>query len=426
VWPVAISRRSEFTEVTPPRLLSAMSLLSSPSALQGSIVTSEYVHDKRGSLSLYVTPKIHACIRDSIWSKIIVKGCHTRTPSAKFTDNEKHHQLFNWQRPTATLIDKSTLQINCFPGCDYVEHYARVISTYLHLNGRNDEVVVQKPAPREAYFHFMHSSNLASLGEIKVVVVGDIHCFTDLQDVSWDGDSEDSSETSLFQWKIIHQSGAPSFAFLGCKVGLWGDIAGQLLMALKTLSQIEYCIYIGKAGSLRVGDIPNTQIATGMQSFIGENLISWDPQIRVSHSEVVHKGLHTTIASPLLEIEEWLADSLAKGVSWVDCEVGYMAQAAKTCSVSFTYLHIISDNVAKVYDFNLSNEDEAQVITSRDKLFNELWTVLQMTLMENFGLDISRKALIDSLETNTKVQHLTVVDKAATWGANSHKKIEFE
>jgi hypothetical protein len=390
-----------------------MSLLSSPSALQGSIITSEYIHDKGGSLSLYVTPKVHACIRDSIWSKIIVKGCYTRTgPSARITDNERLNQLFNWQRPTATLIDKNTLQINCFPGCDYVEHYARVISTYLALNNRNDEVVIQKPAPHDAYLDFIHSSNLASMGEVKVVVVGDIHCFTDLQDVCWDGDSGDSGETSLFRWKRIHQSGAPSFAFLGCKVGLWGDIAGQLLMALETLNQIEYCIYIGKAGSLRAGDIPNTQIATGMQSFLGEGLVSWDPRIKVSHSDVVHKGLHTTIASPLLETEEWLADRLAKGVSWVDCEVGHMAQAATTCSVSFTYLHIISDNVAKVYDFNLSNEDEAQVIISRDRLFNELWTVLRKTLMENFGLDISRKALTDSLETSSGVQQPMGIEQA--------------
>jgi hypothetical protein len=372
-----------------------MSLLSSSSALQGSIITSGTVHSKKESLSLYVTPKVHVCIRDGIWLKIIVKGYHTRTgPSTRITNNERHNQLFNWQRPTATPLDEDTLQINCFPGSDYVEHYARIIATYLDLNGRNDEVVIQKPAPDEAYIRFRDSSNLASMGKIKIVIIGDIHCFSDLRDVCWDGDSEDS-ETSLFRWKKIHQRGASSFAFLGCKVSLWGDIAGQLLMALKTLNQIEYCIYIGKAGSLRAGDVPNTQIATGTQSFIGEDAISWESHTRVSYSDIVHQGLHTTIASPLLETENWLADQLAKGVDWVDCEVGHIAQAAQRCSVSFTYFHILSDNVAKNYEFNLSNEDEAQVVTNRIRLFRELWIVLQKTLMDNFGLYIGHKALTD-------------------------------
>ena len=45
---------------------------------------------------------------------------------------EKNDKIFNYKRPTVFLNEDVTI-INCYPGMDYVYHYASLIKTYLFL-----------------------------------------------------------------------------------------------------------------------------------------------------------------------------------------------------------------------------------------------------------------------------------------------------
>ena len=182
----------------------------------------------------------------------------------------------------------------------------------------------------------------------------------------------------------------PPVAFLGCEVSLWGDVSGQLVRALNEINGVKCCFYIAKAGSLRSEDIPNTSIVTGTQSLLHGEQLTWRSPKSHFLPHYVHIGSHITVPSPLVETEEWLAQQLAAGIDWVDCETGHMAKSANEHLMGFTYLHVISDNVARHYDYNLSNEDEAEVASAREKLFDKLWLILQVVL-GRYGVDINER-----------------------------------
>lgn len=370
----------------------AMSLSSSPSTLQGSIITSLEINSREESLALYVTPKVHCDIRNHEWSHIVVKGVYTRCAPARVTDNEKKGQLFNWQRPTATWLDHETLQINCFPGAEYVEHYARVIATYLSLHNRHNEAVTMiRPEPSDALDIF-RQSNLPLMGAVDLVIIGDVHCFRPLQARAWSNGQD--FDTSLFRWRKTQSANGFRVAVLGCEASLWGNISGQLVRALKEVNDIRYCFYIAKAGSLRPKDVPNTLVATGSKSLFQGEVLTWNNFICSNGlpllAQSVQEGIQITVLSPLLETKDWLQESSSKGADWVDCEVGHIAKAVNELSISFAYMHVLSDNVAQSYDHNISNEDEAEPEAAREHLFEKLWEILVGILNIEFEVDIAK------------------------------------
>ena len=85
------------------------------------------------SLRRYLEIKAHHLLCERDWASIRVTGAYDRACAA--SANEKNDKLFNWQRPTAQVHGDS-LVIKCFPGLDYVRHYALIIATYLSLAGR--------------------------------------------------------------------------------------------------------------------------------------------------------------------------------------------------------------------------------------------------------------------------------------------------
>ena len=81
------------------------------------------------------------------------------------------------------------------------------------------------------------------------------------------------------------------------------------------------------------------------------------------------------MASVLDETKEWLA-SAEKEYDFVDPEIGQMAKAAEEGGAEYGYLHIVSDNLAKKYERDLSNERCGDVVRGRKSLMGEIQDVL--------------------------------------------------
>jgi hypothetical protein len=68
-----------------------------------------------------------------------------------------------------------TIQVNCFPGRDYVKYYAYLIANYLSFIGQNPSIVrYQIPEPSTC-LRLLLESNIAQMGHTDVVIVGYVH-----------------------------------------------------------------------------------------------------------------------------------------------------------------------------------------------------------------------------------------------------------
>jgi hypothetical protein len=328
------------------------------------------------SLLRYVSMKVHIAVRSKSWSQIIVRGVHTRTLPAQISSTEKHDKPFNWQRPTATVGDARILKINCFPGHDYVQHYAAVLATYLSLLKRGSTIIQYIPPNATDCLNQFINSNLSQMGHMDVVVVGSVHHLERFITSPWEGGG--SKENDLFAWQRIKRFDGRSIALLGCMISFWGDISGHLVRALQKLNQVKVVLYIGKAGTLCPQYAPNRWLASGSHSSIEGRTMNWNnplgPYLKLS--SVVLEGLHVTVPSPLFETRAWLEEWRSQ-YSWVDCEVGHMAQASNEGQTLFGYLHVVSDNLAAHYPYDLSNERLEEVIIDRKRLFLEVENILE-------------------------------------------------
>ena len=80
--------------------------------------------------------------------------------------------------------------------------------------------------------------------------------------------------------------------------------------------------------------------------------------------------------SVLDETKDWLLSAQIK-YDFVDPEIGQMAKAAEEGGAQYGYLHIISDNLAKKYERNLSNERFDDAIQGMKPLMGEIQDVLE-------------------------------------------------
>ena len=328
------------------------------------------------SLSEYLRMKVHPLVLDSNthWSRINVKGEHERDPSlVHISSLEKKDKPFNWQRPTASIVDTETLQLHCFPGIDYVQHYAAILATYLSLKkGQQDVVQYTLPSQHEC-LEALLNSNLTEMGAVDIVIVGYVHGLKRWTQGPWEG----NNSSNLFSWKKITSRQGHRIAFLGCRVSFWGDVAGNMVRALQRLNGARCVLYIGKLGSLRADHIPNHWLATGSQSVVRNELVTWtnplEPQLERSPS--VAFGIHCTLGSVLDETKEWLL-AAEKRYDFVDPEIGHMAKASLEGGTEFGYLHIISDNLARKYIHDLSNERLTDVLQNRKRLISEIQDIL--------------------------------------------------
>jgi len=137
-------------------------------------------------------------------------------------------------------------------------------------------------------------------------------------------------------------------------------------------------MYVGKLGSLQEDHAPNCVLAVGHTSRVyGEEVIwdNWLEPLVTGHDNVV-SGRHYTLGSVLDESKSWFLEQSSK-FEWVDPEIGHVAAAALEVDVSFAYLHIVSDNLARHYKHDLSNERESEVIRNRTAILTQIDEILE-------------------------------------------------
>lgn len=157
-------------------------------------------HTMGSSLYDYLHMKVHPDVSSQAWSKIIVRGYHSRTYPSRVMHIEKTDKLFNWQRPTSLIID-DVLDIQCFPGDDYIQHYANIISTYLLINGQDPDIVRYiLPTPAEKLAPLI-DSNLKDIGTVDIAILGYVQGLQSFVGDDWEGDGALDSE--LFSWQKI-------------------------------------------------------------------------------------------------------------------------------------------------------------------------------------------------------------------------------
>ena len=333
---------------------------------------SEFLYD-------YVAPKVHPLIREGNFSRLFIKSSFVRGPPAQVDRNEKKEKPCNWQRPTATVIDSTTIELNCCPGKDYLQHYASLIATFFALERQDSRIIQYLPPTDDQCLEFFMNSTLAQMGTVDVVIVGYVqHLATnDL----WTGSV--SSSNDIFTWKKPKRTDEVSVSFLGCMISFLGDMSGHLVRALQVLNKAKCGLYMGKTGALSPEARPNEWLATGSRSFVKGTLVEWDNALSSSTKGFsrVHHGTHVTMPTPLCETKEWLQEWQSK-CSWVDCEVGYMAQASSAGGSAFGYLHIVSDNNTAQHPHNLTNERLDEVIKKWKDLFSDMRSILELFLVD--------------------------------------------
>ncbi|KAL7950539.1 hypothetical protein V8C42DRAFT_123724 [Trichoderma barbatum] len=335
-------------------------------------------HTMGTSLPRYLDLKVHQAVRERAYDGITVVGDYRRSYPSTIFQGEKRDKPFNWQRPTARIVNNH-LYIECFPGYDYVEHHAEVIASYLCIQQRQGDMLTPpsrvsfQPTSCSDTQSALKATNIGEFPEgVGTVVLGMVHRLERLTGpVDWAGDS-------CFAW-TVRQFNGRKVAFLGFRPAFWGDIAGEIVHYLASQCNVREVLYLGKLGSVKKGVRPNTWLATGGISYVRGQAVKWENVLEDSVARLAQActvtGNHITLGSVLHETRHWLA-TLPSYVDFVDPEVGMMGQAAVKSGIRFGYLHIISDNVAEKYEEDLSNERMPSVLTRRSKLYEVVQDVL--------------------------------------------------
>ncbi len=314
----------------------------------------------------YLEIKVHHLIQQHDWDNIRVIGEYDR--DCAISANEKNDKPFNWQRPTAEICGDE-LVIKCFPGLDYVRHYALIIATYLNMTGRyRGQVHYQLPGEPLCR---------AAAGRLDVDASAD-----DLVVVGW-GLSRLAGGALWtpghgYAWQRAHIDGH-QVLYLGYLHSIWGDVASRVVSRLATLGA-RRVVYVGKVGSLDPQIAPNTCLATGSSSLLAGRQVSWRDffgDLAIGQPDV-RPGTHVTSPSVLLEDKNWLARQ--PGSRFVDPEIGHMGSAARAAGIEFGFLHIISNNLACPYHDDLSNERLSTVVERRAQMLDRINEIIRLRL----------------------------------------------
>ncbi|MBP6870015.1 hypothetical protein KBC04_03980 [Candidatus Babeliales bacterium] len=330
-------------------------------------------HTMEAALLPYIAMKIHPEISSFTGSKIIIRGKYERKNSI-ISPHEKHDKLFNWKRPTVEYSDDcTTLYVNCFPGIDYVRHYASLIKTFFNLYClKCPKIRIDLPIQAES-LEQLKSLKLDIMPESDIIIFGNVEKLQALTDMPWQGGDD-------FYWSSKKIYGK-QVTLLGCAFSLWGDIAGNLIHVLKN-KKIKTVFYVGKLGGIAGMNklFVNETIATGSVSMLDGRLIKWMNLIKIpTFMQNVQEGNHITVFSPLAESKEWLTSQKAS-YSYVDPEIGHIAYAAHKCSLKFSYIHIVSDILGQPGNENLSNERDWHIVQKREQVNLKILAIFRETL----------------------------------------------
>jgi hypothetical protein len=318
------------------------------------------------SLLRYLELKVHHLIQDRDWARIRIVGAYDRR--CVISSNEKTGKLFNWQRPTAEIRGRE-LVIKCYPGMDYVYHYALITATYLNMLRRYRSQVSYEIPSESACEAAVARLDIDPSADHLVVLGWGLGNFT--SSTAW-------APGHGYAWQRAEVEGR-RVIYLGFLHSIWGDAAGRVVSRLAALGA-RRVVYVGKVGSLDPLIAPNTSLATGRCSVIAGRRVWWRDffgDIAASQPDV-RSGVHVTSPSVLLEGKNWLKRQ--HGNSFVDPEIGPMGSAASGAGIEFGFLHVVSNNLAREYTADLSNERLGTVIERRTRLLDRIHAIISLRL----------------------------------------------
>ncbi|MBL7489738.1 hypothetical protein I6A60_29415 [Frankia sp. AgB1.9] len=317
-------------------------------------------------LRRYLEMKAHHLLQEREWARIRVIGAYDRYCVA--SENEKNDKLFNWQRPTAE-VQGDTLVIKCFPGRDYVRHYALIIATHLSLDGRYRGQVDYELPDERTCAAAVDRLDLDPSGDELVVLGWGLGHLTDPG--GW-------VPGHGYAWQREERHGR-RVLYLGYLHSIWGDVAGRVVSRLASLGA-RRVVYVGKVGALDPAIAPNTCLATGDTSVLADGTACWrDVFAGLADGQPdIRRGVHVTSPSILLEDSQWLAGH--GGCQFVDPEIGHMGRAAVASGIEFGFLHIVSNNLAAAYPADLSNERLSHVVERRSQLLDRIREIIGLRL----------------------------------------------
>jgi len=330
-------------------------------------------HSMKSYLEKYVSMKMHPLIRinHKCFSRVRIIGSYDR--SIHVSKDEKNDKRFNFKRPTA-FLDCDILYLCCFPSHDYVRHYANLVATYFHILGEKKTISSIHTSDKVIY-DTLKASNIHSIPKADVILYGNVDHIGIFEDKKWQGNGD-------FLWKL-GKIGNKKVVLLGCTFSIWGDAGYFLVKILARYIPFTVFVYVGKLGSLHPNVSANQFLATGSRSFVLEKSIEWEnifQGVEKNYKNIL-VGDHITRPSVVEETKEVLQQFQKKG-SFIDPEIGHMARACNEEERQFSYLHIISDNVATPRDENLSNERDFQIPERRKNLFLQIGEIITKSIRE--------------------------------------------
>lgn len=323
-------------------------------------------HTMEDSLFRYIDIKIHPKIKENLYKRIVIRASSRRL-SEGISSLEKRDKLLNWKRPSLENISDEECYYNCFPGKDYVFHYFNLLNTYYSINKVKSpqRIEIQSCTSKETFRALVDDTNLSRVPTADIYILGIVNHFFSPKEFIDEGD---------FIWKRTRIK-QKNIVYLGCKFSIWGNIAGEVSRYLAKEKQARQIIYIGKLGGLKEEFIPNTFLCAGNMSFVEGQNIYWDNLFADIKEDEFLVGKHITVPSVIQETKSWLS-SHEKSFDFVDPEIGQMALACYQEGIDFSYLHIISDNLKKKYNEDLSNERKLEIISKRELLYSKMRNIL--------------------------------------------------
>lgn len=318
------------------------------------------------SLLRYLEIKVHHLIQERDWKRIHIVGEYDRR--CVISTNEKNDKFFNWQRPTAE-VRGNELVIKCYPGVDYVHHYALIIVTYLNMLGRYRNQVDYEIPNESTCEAAIDRLDIDPSADHLVVLGWGLESF--VNGAPW-------AHGHGYAWQRAEAEGR-CVLYVGFLHSIWGDVASRVVSRLAVLGA-RRIVYVGKVGSLDPHIAPNTSLATGNCSVMTDGRVSWRDffgDIAADQPDV-RSGVHVTSPSILLEGKNWLERQ--QGNRFVDPEIGHMGRAACAVGIEFGFLHVVSNNLARKYTADLSNERLSTVVERRRRLLGRIHEIISLRL----------------------------------------------
>ncbi|MGK2848936.1 MAG: NUDIX hydrolase [Minisyncoccota bacterium] len=324
-------------------------------------------HSMGKYLNEYVDMKMHHILTDYLNDirNVIVVPIYDR--GTLVSKKEKNDKLFNYKRPT-TFYENGTLYLTCFPIADYILHYSMLVDNYLDRHSPETKVSYYLPG-EDATFKAVENTITGDIPKSDIVVYGNVDKLPMLSDVKW----MKRGEVSFYEYK---RNIGKSILFIGCEYSVWGNAATSFLRATHKHTQCHTFIYVGKLGTFIDTIIPNTRIAVMDESNVNGETVHWK-NIFGTQSDAFVSGKHYTLPSVMQESNAFVR-SVAGKYAFVDPEVGHFAKEANSLGIRFSQLHIVSDNVKKIHEENLSNERKSDVVKKRESL----WELIEKELLQ--------------------------------------------